>query len=361
MKTDDEYLARRIHQYRDAPRLEALIRARLQSLRSAVDGMPSLRGTLDDFTGDLLTKIGGILGFPRSHVVNNVPTVFGFGEASNMVIAGFGRGAVWYPAADFGQIRISIDDDDQFRLFLKAHILALNDQATIANVTAVAKLLWGDDAGLQRSRNGQIVIATGRELTAAEGKYWPIFPRLFPVPHGTLISFHEGPMKVFGFGKGWQGFREIDRVIDEVTGKVFGFDPDGVFPHIGGFGELAYGSAEAYDVSVDVFGIALETQILTTEDGDELVTEDGNTLVADPAGVLALEGGAGAIVAEVGTADPPGTEDGVGAAIYVGDGLYLVDENGVPIVLGYMTSGARICGRLPLQFSDPQDVRVFAN
>lgn len=263
MKTEGGYLDRLIQQYRDAPNLKALIRGRLRALIDAADGIPRLSGELDDFTGDLLTKIGGILGFPRSHVVRKVPVVFGFGEASNVQIAGFGQGAVWEPAADFSSVRVSIEDDDTFRHFLKAHILALTDQSVIARVKDVAQHLWGDDAGVQSSRNGRIVIATGRTLTLAEGQFWPIYPRLFPVPFGVRVEFHEGPMRVFGFGEGWGGFREVEIVEDEITGLVFGFDPDGVMPWIGGFQEEAYGDGAALYVSDDEY--------LTDEDGAPII------------------------------------------------------------------------------------------
>lgn len=263
MKTEDEYLDRRIQQYRDAPNLEALIRGRLAALLDAAGGVPVLDGDLDDFTGDLLTKIGGILGFPREHEVHNQPLVFGFGEDSRMQIVGFGQGGVWEPAADFSAVRVSIDDDDMFRQFLRAHILALSGDASIANITAIAKMLWGDDAGLQSSRNGRYVIATGRDLTLVEGQYWPVYPRLFPVPLGIRVEFHEGPIRVFGFGEGWGGFREVDIVFDDITGKVFGFDPDGVMPWIGGFNEPAYGDGAALYTSEDEY--------LTEENGEPVV------------------------------------------------------------------------------------------
>ena len=325
MKTEDGYLDRLIQQYRDAPNLKALIRNRLTAMIDAADGIPRLSGDLDDFTGDLLTKIGGIMGFPRSHVVNKIPRVFGFGEDSSVEIVGFSDTGSWLPAADFSTTRTTIDDDDTYRTFLKAHILSLGDDAKIATINGIAKQLWGEGAGVQSSRDGRIVVATGRDLTTAEGQYWPIYPRLFPVPYGIRIEFHEGPIRVFGFGEGWGGFQELVPVYDDITGKIFGFDPEGTDPTIGGFGEPAYQSE--------------------TDWGDE----EHQVTLGDEPFLLGAEGDTYTVA--VG-------EDGQGGALFVGDELYLIDENENPIVVGDLTAGARICGRQGEVWADPQDVRI---
>lgn len=326
MKTEDGYLDRRIQQYRDAPKLEALIRWRLRAMLEAADGLPVLSGTLDDFSGDLLTKIGGILGFPRSHVVNKIPRVFGYGESSSMQIVGYGQGGTWLPAADFSSTRTEIADDETYRAFLRAHILSLGDNATLETITLIAKQLWGEGAGLQSSTNGRIVVATGRDLTLVEGQFWAVYPRLFPVPYGVRLEFHEGPVRVFGYGEGWGGYQELNPVYDQITGKIFGYDPDGTDPTIGGYGEPAY--AQAPDWSDPDYLISLA-------EGEEILigSEDETYSIA-----------MGSV--------------GHGAALYVDETLYLVDENGLPIVVGEMTNGARICGRQGEVWAEPKDTRI---
>lgn len=326
MKTEDGYLDRRIQQYRDAPKLEALIRWRLRAMLEAADGLPVLSGVIDDFSGDLLTKIGGILGFPRSHVVNKIPRVHGFGDASSVQIVGFGEGGTWLPAADFSSTRTEIEDDETFRRFLRAHILSLGNDAKLETITLIAKNLWGDVAGLQSSINGRIVVATGRALTLVEGQFWAVYPRLFPVPYGIRLEFHEGPIRVAGFGAGWGGFQELVPVYDDITGLIAGFDPDGLDPTIGGFEEPAYSKDPDWNDP---------DYLLTFGDGDEILIGSEDETYSMAMGSV-----------------------GHGAALFVDETLYLVDENGLPIVVGTITAGARMCGRQGEVWATPADKRI---
>lgn len=206
----DAYMARLITQYKHSENLKFFIRTRLEAINTAMEAFPDpTKIDVDTNTGELLTLVGKILGFGRIHTVTKDPAIFGFDEDDVYKIVGFDEGGEWLDLADFGQTGLVISDDEYYRKFLKVRQVYLLGKRDVEAVEKCARILWGDDAGVLDSGNGRTVIATGRELTESEKQFWQIYAKIFPVPLGTRAVFHEGDMRVLGFGLGWGEFDEV--------------------------------------------------------------------------------------------------------------------------------------------------------
>lgn len=216
--------------YRESPKLLHLIRTYLGQAEQVIGAICDLPSAfdIDSAGGDQLTLVGKRLGWPRCHCVCNVQPVFGFacdGVPTDDVITGFcDDNNTWADCGPFGTSDICINDDEVYRSFLKARryqMLALFD---LASLTAAIQHLLGPTATVLDAGVGRVVLAPGRELTAAENALLQLYPRVLPVAPGIRIRFHFGPLEVFGFGEGWGGF------CDE-------WEPDGL-PLVTASGEL---------------------------------------------------------------------------------------------------------------------------
>lgn len=201
-------------QYRESPKLLHLIRTYLgqaEKIILSICNLPSFFD-IDTAIGDQLTLLGKRLGWPRCHCVCNVQPVFGFacdGVPTKDVITGFcDDNNTWVDCGPFGTSDICINDDEVYRGFLKARryqMLALFD---LESLSTAIQHLFGATATVLDAGVGRVVIAPGRELSAAETALLQIYPRVLPVAPGIRVRFHFGPLKVFGFGDGWGGFCE---------------------------------------------------------------------------------------------------------------------------------------------------------
>ena len=205
---------RDLTQYRESPKLLHLIRTYLgqaEKIILSICNLPSFFD-IDTAIGDQLTLLGKRLGWPRCHCVCNVQPVFGFacdGVPTKDVITGFcDDNNTWVDCGPFGTSDICINDDEVYRGFLKARryqMLALFD---LESLSTAIQHLFGATATVLDAGVGRVVIAPGRELSAAETALLQIYPRVLPVAPGIRVRFHFGPLKVFGFGDGWGGFCE---------------------------------------------------------------------------------------------------------------------------------------------------------
>jgi hypothetical protein len=202
-------------QYRESPKLLHVIRTALRQVQEAaeaIDAIPSFF-EIETAVGDQLTLIGKALGWPRTHCVCDVQPVFGFeceGVELGYLIAGFcDDNSTWAACDERGFSDVTLEDDDLYRKFLKVRRYQFMRQFDRASLTAAIQTLWGETAFIIDDANRRVVIAPGRELTAAEIAVLQLYPRVLPIALGMKIRFHFGTrFPVFGFGEGWGGFCE---------------------------------------------------------------------------------------------------------------------------------------------------------
>lgn len=211
-------------QYRESPKLLAVLRADLDQIAEAIQVACSIPDyfDLDTAVGDQLTILGKRLGWPREHCYCVTHPVFGFScDPTNeeYTLEGFCvDGIRWSDCIDFGVGTISIDDDELYRRFLKVRryqFLALYD---IDSLEACARILFGDQALVLDASNRRVVIAPGRVLSTLEHAMLPLFRKVLPAALGIEVYFHLGGVPVFGFGDGWGEFCQIE---------IEGIDPVG--------------------------------------------------------------------------------------------------------------------------------------
>lgn len=201
-------------QYRESPKLIALITAALNQVEEAINAINAIPGffDLDRAVGDQLTIIGNRLGWPRCHCVCSAPPVFGFpcNAASPIapVVDFCDPGGNWIDCTPPGVSELCISDDELYRKFLKVRryqMLGLFDRESLL---AAIQTFWGEYAWIVRSDHGIVSIAPGRDLTEQEQTYLQLYPRVLPIALGIETRFHFGTMPVFGFGDNWGGFCE---------------------------------------------------------------------------------------------------------------------------------------------------------
>lgn len=199
-------------QYRESPKLIAMITAALNQIEQVIDATNAIPTffDLDTAVGDQLTILGGRLGWPRCHCVCSSPPVFGFdcGEYDPIspVVDFCDPSGNWVDCAPAGVAELCISDDEMYRKFLKVRryqMLGLFDRESLL---AAIQTFWGETAWIPSSDAGKVVIAFGRDLTDAERVYLQLYPRVLPVALGIETRFHFGARPVFGFGEGWGGF-----------------------------------------------------------------------------------------------------------------------------------------------------------
>ena len=202
-------------QYRESPKLLFMLRTYLALIADLIDiseGMAT-HFELDSAVGEQLTYIGNEMGWPREHCVCTPPPVFGLTSgdcAANPLILGFCEvGGSWQNCvtAELGSLRV--DDDELYRQMLYVRAYALDRRFDRAALDLCVAILWGEAAQILYDQNGKIVIAIGRELSASESVYLPLYTKVLPVNAGVKVLYHRGSAKnLFGFGFGWGGFCE---------------------------------------------------------------------------------------------------------------------------------------------------------
>ena len=205
---------RALTQYRESPKLLHLIRTYLRQAEQAYQSVCDLPEYFDieTATGDQLTLLGKLLGWPRCHCVCDVQPVFGFecdGVTEEYPIAGFCDDSVtWVDCGQFGIGDICINDDELYRKFLKVRRYQMMALFDIESLSEAVQTFWGEQATVLDYGHGRVVVAPGRDLTDVEIALLQLYPRVLPVAPGVEVRFHFGELPVFGFGTGWEGFCE---------------------------------------------------------------------------------------------------------------------------------------------------------
>ena len=256
-------------QYRESPNLLAIIRHDLREIAEAIvlangvksgvaevvsddynvlnDNLqivisdpdcPPSGGMLDKFdiltaTGDQLTIIGKVLGFPRCHCVCVDLPVFGFacgeeiinivsdgsmvlGNGDELVISSFGalgpsnfvgfcEDGVFSGCSIGGYSDICISDDELYRKFLLARRYQARQLWDIDSLQAAVNHIWGDGAAAINMGGCKVAIAPGRTLSVMEKIMLPIAMKVLPISQGIQRFISDAPGDVFGFGFGWGG------------------------------------------------------------------------------------------------------------------------------------------------------------
>lgn len=202
-------------QYRESPKLLHMIRTYLRQVEILAQEAVQLpaKFNLETAVGEQLTFIGRRMGWGRCHCVCKSQPVFGFqceGYPSPYSIVGFcDDNGTWIDCANGGISEICLSDDELYRKFLKVRAFQLDRRTDLAALQEAVKIFWGDDAVVLHAENRRITIAPGRHLTNNERQVLQLYPRVLPVPLGSMVRFHFDPnTKVFGFGEGWGGFCE---------------------------------------------------------------------------------------------------------------------------------------------------------
>ena len=199
-------------QYRESPKLLAVISAILRQAEDARDAALAMPDHLDLETaeGDWLTYVGKRMGWGREHCVCLRPPVFGF-ECEDpdplLPVAGFcDEMGTWIDCAAPEASVYRLDDDATYRRFLRVRARQIAGDFTEAGVLAAAREAFGDKAEVLASNNRRVVVAPGEDFDILHPTA-QLWTRVFPLPPSTRLTFHVGSTRaVFGFGPGWTGF-----------------------------------------------------------------------------------------------------------------------------------------------------------
>ena len=234
-----ERLDRVLTQYRESPRLLALIHAgarELEEARDAVAAMPAALN-LDTAEGEWLSLVGKRMGFGRENCVCLRTPVFGF-ECDPpdplRPVTGFCDGlGTWLDCETPEASIYRLDDDEMYRRFLRVRARQIAGEFNEEGVLAAAREAFGDEAEVLVSDRRKVIVAPGEDFDILHPTA-QLWTRVFPLPPATRLLFHVGSTRALaGFGTGWAGFCGVTDVP------------------------------------------------LTDEQGNPLVTEDGDPIIAD--------------------------------------------------------------------------------
>lgn len=167
-------------QYRESPRLLALMRAYGVQVAEAFQALCRLPGAFDIDTavGDQLTIVGKWLGWPRVHPQGARTAVFGFESAdcdpcntiNGPVVGGFCY-ADWAGCAGSEFAPYVFVDDELYRRFLKARVVQLFGDYRRETLTNAIRALFGaPSAMIVTEAPGSIVVSLGRPFEPASAR-----------------------------------------------------------------------------------------------------------------------------------------------------------------------------------------------
>lgn len=199
-----------VTQYRESPNLLEFMRIFSGALIPVGEAICNTVFDIDTSTGDQLTIIGKILGWPRTHCSGVRKAFFGFcgdschGRTYN--IGGFCDD--WYCGGteQISAGEYTFTDDELYRLFLKSMVIRNDNDYTRQTLRESLKVLFGDDAGILRQTEGHVDVFTGRPLTVEEYEVAHLYHAVLPVAPGVSIGLYESDSAPFGFGGGWGEF-----------------------------------------------------------------------------------------------------------------------------------------------------------
>lgn len=208
----EERIDRVLTQWRESPNLLGMARAYLTEMatvaRQACEMLEYF--DIDTAVGDQLTILGKVLGWPRCHCKGQRRPVFGFAcfndcGPPSQPIGGFCE-AEWDCGNGPAYVEFCFTDDEMYRGFLKARIIALTGDYTRAGLVEAAHQVFGLDACILAERPGTVAIHAGRLLTGIEISIAHLYQHAMPVAPGIKLEIWHGNGPAFGFGIGWGGF-----------------------------------------------------------------------------------------------------------------------------------------------------------
>ena len=195
-----KYLDQLICQYRSSPNIVAVLTAVLNQLECSEEALARLCDCLDvdTATGDCLTFIGTLVGWPRTHCAAQcgsfLRTICDPDDADNTVLPLCEARLLCSANTNLssGRTDYTFVDDDLYRRFIKAQIQANNSIGTASEVLSVARLLFDDDAVcLAGIENGVVRVFVPRLLTAVERSIIELIYRILPVAIGGEVQIFE--------------------------------------------------------------------------------------------------------------------------------------------------------------------------
>jgi len=213
LKSVDDHLSQVITQYRESHNLLGLIRIYLQEVKNAQNALCEIPDffDIDTATGDQLTILGKVLGFPRAQCKGQKVSKFGFSSQTTIYsnrsipVAGFSEG-YWQGSKSRNYGSYILDSDDLYRSFLKSRIISLDNRVEREWLAIATQELWGGNAGVLDSGVGYVSVFTGRLLTNEEISISHLYEEVLPISLGVKLKIYESEGLPFGFGCGWGGF-----------------------------------------------------------------------------------------------------------------------------------------------------------
>lgn len=207
----DNLIDRIATQYRESPRLIALIKAYVMEAAKASEVACHMLDyfDIDTAVGDQLTILGKALGWPRDHCIGQRRPVFGFACDNecfipSMLVGGFCE-ADWNCGQGPDMVTFTFTDDELYRRFLKSRVITLTHDYTREALAEAAVVLFGDFATIWREVPGSSSVVTGRLLTDIEISIAHLYPQVMPIPPGIGLDIYHCDGPAFGFGGGWGG------------------------------------------------------------------------------------------------------------------------------------------------------------
>lgn len=220
----DNRVAMLATQYRESENLISLIRNILETVDLVGHALcDATVFDIDVVTGDQLSIIGKVLGWPRTICSGVRQKTFGF-ECDDGCRRDIGGFCTNWQGIDCGPIEIlqgnfTFEDDDLYRRFLKSLVVKHDGDFRRKPLVEAMQILFGPDAGVMKEANGHVDVFTGRSLSDDEFKIAHVVEMVLPVALGVSVGVYEtsnGPP--FGFGDGWGGFCDSEFPVMVVKG-----------------------------------------------------------------------------------------------------------------------------------------------
>lgn len=193
-------------QYSESTNLRELVRIFVAQLEESECNLADLCVLLDcdNATGEQLTAIGEIVGWPRTHCSAQCTVSFGFAcpgtsECDNENILGWCSGEWLCGTQESATKDYTFTDDELYRSFIKAKIAARFATGTTTEVLATAQALLGPDTCLGNVQNGETQIIAPRLLTSEEKSIIELIRRILPVSLAGTATINESDGPPFGF------------------------------------------------------------------------------------------------------------------------------------------------------------------
>ena len=200
-----KYLEEIACQYESSANLCALLTVILELTEDGERNLAELCDCLglETATGACLTAIGNMAGWPRTHCAAQCVVGFGFacpGDpcASNSIL-GWCSGNWFCEDESSATQDYTFIDDELYRRFIKARILARHAVGMASESLEVAQALLGDEVCLGRVQDGRLEIFVPRMLTPEELSILELIKRVIPVSLGTDAIVVESNGPPFGF------------------------------------------------------------------------------------------------------------------------------------------------------------------